>query len=80
MYVSIAVILTMASQSALNPSINPGSTKPNPNSPNLEVDVVAVVLAIIATMGADADVVQDMGVVMAIKPTHTGSGKTIPRL
>jgi hypothetical protein len=43
MYVSIAVILTMASQSALNQLINPGLTKPSPKSPNLEADVVAVV-------------------------------------
>jgi hypothetical protein len=73
MYVSIAVILTMASQSALNPLINLGVTKPSLNSPDLEADVLAVVVAVMAAMGADADVVQDMGMVMAIKPTHTGS-------
>jgi hypothetical protein len=32
-----------------------------------------------ATMGADVDVVHKVGVVMAIKPTHTGSGKAMPR-
>jgi hypothetical protein len=74
------VILTMASQSALNPSINLGSTKPSPNSPDLEADVVAVVMAVMAAMGTDADVVQDVSVVMAIKPTHAGSGKAMPRL
>jgi hypothetical protein len=63
-----------------NPSINLGSTKPSPNSPDLEADVVAVVVAVMATMGVDADVVRDMDVVMAIKPTHAGSGKTMPRL
>jgi hypothetical protein len=79
MYVSIAVILT-ASQSALNPSINPGLTEPSPSSPDLEKDVVAVEVAIMAAMATDVDVVQDMGVVMGIKPTHTGSGKAMPRL
>ena len=49
-------------------------------SPDLEADVVAVVVAIMAAMAADADVVQDVGVVMVIKPTHTGSGKALPRL
>ncbi len=80
MHVSIVVILTMASQSALNPSINLGSTKPSPNSPDLEADVAAVVVAIMAMIAADADVVQDVGTVMAIKPTHAGSGKAMPRL
>ncbi len=80
MHVSIAVILTMASQSALNPSINLGLTEPSPSSPDLEVDVVAVVVAIMAAMAAEADVVRDVGVVMAIKPTHAGSGKAMPRL
>ncbi len=80
MHVSIVVILTMASQSALNPSINLGLTKPSPNSPNLEADMVAMVVAVMATMGTDTDMVQDMGVVMAIKPTHAGSGKAMPRL
>ena len=80
MYVSIVVILTMASQGALNPSINLGSTKPSPNSPDLEADMMAVVVAVMAAMGADAVVVQDLGVVMAIKPTHVGSGKAMPRL
>jgi hypothetical protein len=49
-------------------------------SPDLEADVVAVVVAIMAAMAADADVVQDVGVVMTIKPTHVGSGKAMPRL
>jgi hypothetical protein len=80
MHVSIAVILTMVSQSALNPLINLGSTEPSLNSPDLEADVVAVVVAVMAAMAADADVVQDVGVVMAIKPTHAGSGKMMPRL
>jgi len=79
-HVSIAMILTMVSQSALNPSINLGLTKPSPNSLDLEADVVAVVVAVMAAMGVDADVVQDMGVAMAIKPTHMGSGKAMPRL
>jgi hypothetical protein len=80
MHVSIAVILTMASQSALNPLINLGLTKPSLNSPDLEADVVTVVVAVMAAMGADRDVVQGMGVVMAIKPSRTGSGKAMPRL
>jgi hypothetical protein len=80
MHVSIAVILTMASQSALNPFINLGLTKPSPNSPDLEVDVVAVVVAIMAMMAMDGDMVQDLGVVMAIKPTHAGSEKVMARL
>ena len=70
----------MASQSALNPSINLGSTKPSPSSPDLETDVVAMVAAVMATMAVDADVVQGVGVVMVIKPTHAGSGKAMPRL
>ncbi len=80
MHVSIAVILTIASQSTLSPSINLGLTKPSPNSPDLEADVVTVVVAVMAVMGVDVDVVQDVGVVMAIKPSHTGSGKAMPRL
>ncbi len=80
MHVSIEVILTMASQSALNPSINLGLTKPSPNSPNLEADVVALVVAVMAAMGTDMDMVQDVGMVMVIKPTHKGSGKVMPRL
>jgi hypothetical protein len=48
--------------------------------PDLEVDMVTVVVAIMAAMGADAEVVQDVGVVMAIMPSHTGSGKVMPRL
>ncbi len=48
--------------------------------PDLEADVVTVVVAMMAAMGADAEVVQDVGVVMAIMPSHTGSGKVIPRL
>ncbi len=80
MHVSIVVILTMASQSALNPSINLGSTEPSPSFPDLEADVVAVAMAVMAMMAADADMVQDVGVVMAIKPTHVGSGKAMPRL
>ncbi len=66
--------------SALNPSINLGLTEPTPSSPNLEVDMVAVVVAVMAAMAMDMDVVQDVGVVMAIKPTHAGSGKVMPRL
>jgi hypothetical protein len=80
MHVSTEVILTMASQSALNPSINLGLTKPSLNSPNLEADVVAVVVAVMAAMGTDVDVVQDVGMVMVIKPTHRGSEKVMPRL
>ncbi len=44
------------------------------------MDVVAMVVAVMAAMAVDADVVQDMGVVMAIKPTHAGSGKAMSRL
>jgi hypothetical protein len=80
MHVSIALILNMASQSTLNPLINLGSTEPSPSSPDLEADVVAVVVAVMAAMAAEADVVQDVGVVMVIKPIHTGSGKAVPRL
>jgi hypothetical protein len=32
-----------------------------------------------AAMAVDADMVQDVGMVMAIKPTHVGSGKAMPR-
>ena len=80
MHVSIAVILTMASQSALNPSINLGSTEPSPSSPDLEADVVVAVMGAMAAMGTDMDMVQDVGMVMVIKPTHKGSGKVMPRL
>jgi hypothetical protein len=80
MHVSIVVILTMASQSALSPSINLGLTEPSPSSPDLEADVVAVVVAIMDAMAAEADMVQDLGMVMAIKPTHAGSKKAMPRL
>jgi hypothetical protein len=80
MHVSIVVILTMASLSAPNPLINLGSTKPSQHSPDLEADVVTVVVAIMAAMGTDADMVQDVGVVMAMKPSHAGSGKVMPRL
>jgi hypothetical protein len=57
MYVSFAVILTITSQSALNPSIIPRSTDPSPSSPDLEADVVAMVVVVMAAMAADADVV-----------------------
>jgi hypothetical protein len=82
MHVSIAVILIMASQSALNPSINLGSTEPSPSSPGLEANVVAVmaVLAVMAWLAVETVVVQDVGVVMVIKPTHRGSGKAMLRL
>jgi hypothetical protein len=88
MYVLIAVILTMASQSALNPSINLGSTEPSLSSPGLEADVVAMVavvavvavMAVTAGMAMETVVVQDMGVVMVIKPTHARSGKAMLRL
>ncbi len=80
MHVSIMVILIMASQSALNPSINLGLTKPSPSSPDLEADVVALVVAIMAAMATNADVVQDVGMVMVIKPTLAGSEKAMPRL
>jgi hypothetical protein len=79
MHVSIAVILTMASQSALNPSINLESTEPSPSSPGLEVDTVAVV-AVMAGMAVETVMVQEVGVVMVIKPTHTGSEKAMLRL
>jgi hypothetical protein len=80
MHVSIAMIVTMASQSALNPLISLGLTKPSPSSTDLEADVVAVVVAIMAAIATDLDVVQDMGIMMAINPTHAGSGKVLPRL
>jgi hypothetical protein len=85
MHVSIVVIVTMASQSALNPPINLGSAEPSPSSPDLEVDVVAVVavvavMAVTAGMAVETVVLQDVGVVMVIKPTHLGSGKVILRL
>jgi hypothetical protein len=82
MHVSIAVILTMASQSALSPPINLGPTEPSPNSPGLEVDMVTVVavVAVMAKMAVEMVKVQDVGAVMGIKPTHTGSGKVMPRL
>jgi hypothetical protein len=76
MHVSIAVILTMASQSTLNPSINLGSTEPSPSFPGLEVAVVAVV----AMMVMETVMVQDMGMVVVLKPTHPGSGKAMLKL
>jgi hypothetical protein len=72
MHVSTAVILTIASQSTLNPSIKPEWTEPNPSSPGLEAAVVAVM----ARMAVETVVVQDVGVVMVIKPTHMVSGKS----
>jgi hypothetical protein len=82
MHVSIVGILTMASQNALNPSINLGSTEPSPSSPGLEADMVAVVavVAMTARMAVETVVVQDVGVVMVIKPNHAGSGKAMLRL
>jgi hypothetical protein len=79
MHISIAVILKMASQSALNPSINLGLTEPSLSSPGLEADAVALV-AVMAGMAVETVMVQDVGVVMVIKPTHTGSGKAMLRL
>jgi hypothetical protein len=79
MHISIAVILTIASQSAPNPSISLGLTGPSPSSPVLEADVVAVV-AVMARMAVETVVVQDVGMVMVIKPNHAGSGKTVLRL
>ncbi len=81
MHVSIVVILTMASQSALNPSINLGLTEPSPSSPGLEAAVVAMV-AVVATAGMAVEMVvfPDVGMVMVIKPTHAGSGKAMLRL
>ncbi len=82
MHVLIAVILTMASQSALNPSINLGLTEPNPISPGLIADMVATVAveAVMAGMAVETVVVQDMGMVMVIKPNHAGSGIAMLRL
>jgi hypothetical protein len=82
MHVSIADILTMVSQSALNPSINLGLTEPSPSSPGLKADMVAVVavVAVTARMAVETVVVQDVGVVMVIKPTHVGSEKVMLRL
>ncbi len=80
MHVSNAVILAMASHSALNPSINLGPTKPSPNSPDLEADVVTMVVALMVAMGADANMVHNLAVVMAIEPSHAGSGKVMLRL
>jgi hypothetical protein len=82
MHVSIAVILTIASQSSLNPSINLGLTEPSPSSPSLEADVVAVVavVAMMAGMAMETVVVQDVGMVMVIKPAHAESGKVMIRL
>ena len=76
------MILTMAFLSALNPSINLGLTEPNPSFPGLEANVVALVavVAVTAGMAVETVMVQDVGVVMAIKPTHTGSRKAMPRL
>ncbi len=42
--------------------------------------MVAMVVVVMAAMATDVDVVQDVGVVMAINPTHAGSGKAMPRL
>jgi hypothetical protein len=77
MHISTAVILTKASQSALNQLINLRLTEPNPSSPGLEADVMAVVavVAMMVRMALETVMVQDMGVVMVIKPTHAGSGK-----
>jgi hypothetical protein len=82
MHVSIVVVLTMASQSALNPSINLGLTEPSSSSPGLEADAVAVVAVVVLTarMAVEMVVVQDVGVVMVIKLTHLGSGKVMLRL
>jgi hypothetical protein len=79
MHVSPVLILTMASQSALNPSINLEWTEPNPSSPGLEADVVAV-MAVMARMVVETVMVQDVGVVMVISPTHAVSGKALLRL
>jgi hypothetical protein len=46
---------------------------------SLEADVVAVV-AVMAGMAVEMVVVQNVGVVMVIKPNHTGSGKAMLRL
>jgi hypothetical protein len=54
-------------------------TEPNPSSPGLEVAVVAVV-ALMARMAVETVVVQDVGMVMVLTPTHAGSGKAILRL
>ncbi len=68
MHVSIVVILTMVSQSALSPSINLGLIEPSPSSPGLEADLVAVVAVVAVTAGMDVEtvVVQDVGMVMVI--------------
>ncbi len=90
-HVSTAVILTMASQSALNPLINLGSTKPNPSSSGLKAAMVAMVavvavvavvamVAVMAGMTVEIVMVQDVGVVMVLTPTHAGSGKAMLRL
>jgi hypothetical protein len=80
MHGSTAVILTMASQSVLNPSL--GSTEPNLSSPGLKANVVAVVamVAVMAGMVVETVVIQDVGVVMVLTPTHAGSGKAMLRL
>ncbi len=82
MHVSTRVILTMVSLSALNPSINLGSTEPSWSSPGLEVDMVAVVamVAVMAGMAVEIVMVQDVSMVMVIKPTHAGSGKAMLRM
>jgi hypothetical protein len=59
--VSIAVILTMVSQSALHPLINLGSTEPSLSSPGLEADVVAVVAVVAVTAGMAVETVVGCG-------------------
>jgi hypothetical protein len=65
-----------------NSSINLGLTEPSPSLPGLEADVVVVVVVVAVTdgMAMETVVVQDVGVVMVIKPTHAGSGKAMLRL
>jgi hypothetical protein len=79
MHVSIVVILTMASQSALNPSLSLGSTGPSPSSPGLEADMVAMV-AVMPGMAMETVVVKDVSMVMVIKLNHAGIGKAMLRL
>ncbi len=64
------------------PIDNLGATEPSPSSPGLEADVVAMValVAMMAVMAVETAVVQDVGVVMVIKPTHARSGKAMLRL
>ena len=77
MHVSIVAILTMASQSVLNPSIKQGSTEPSPNSPNQEADGVVVAMVV---MAVDADAVMVEDVVIAIKPSLVASGRVMLRV